>query len=72
VAADVGRVDAVAVDEGVGDGVPVAGMIAAAVDEEERRLALVAPDGVVQLQPLRGVEAGLGLDDGLLLRLPTD
>jgi len=62
VAAQVGGVEAVAVGEGLGDGVPVAGVVAATVDEDEGRLPGVAPDGVVQLQALRGVVAGLGFD----------
>ena len=40
------------IDERIGDEVPVASVVAAAVDEEERRLRFVAPDGVVQLQAL--------------------
>jgi hypothetical protein len=46
-------------------------MVAAAVDEQTRRLVLVAPDGVVELQPLRLVETGfgLGLDNGLPLSI---
>jgi hypothetical protein len=50
------------VQQGLGDEVPVAGVVAAAVDEQQRGLALVAPDGVVELQPLRCVEPGLRLD----------
>jgi hypothetical protein len=52
VAAQVRRVEAVVFDERVGDGVPVADVVAAAVDQQAGRLALVAPDDVVELQPL--------------------
>jgi hypothetical protein len=50
-------------DERVGDGVPVARVVAAAVDEQARRLALVSPDGVVEPQPLRLVVARFRFDD---------
>ena len=58
----VGRVEAVVIGERVRDGVPVAGVVAAAVDEERGRLRFVAPDDVVQLQPLRREVARLRFD----------
>jgi len=62
VTAQVGRVATVALDQRLGDGVPVAGVVAAAVDQYERWLALVAPDDVVELEALGAVEAGLRFD----------
>ncbi len=62
VAAQVGRVEAVALHQGVCNTVPVAGVVAPAVDQQHRRLRLVAPHGVVQLQTLRVVVAGFRFD----------
>lgn len=58
-AAQVRCVDAVIVDEGCCYRVPVARVVAAAMDEEERRLRLVAPNGIVELEALRFVVARL-------------
>jgi len=62
VAAQVRRVDTVLVEQRLRDVVPVADVVAAAVDQQQRRLRFVAPDGVVQLQPLRVVVARFGFD----------
>ena len=56
VAAQVGREDVPVVAQPLGDPVPVAAVVAAAVHEHERRRALVAPVDVVQAQALRHVE----------------
>ncbi len=66
VAAQVDGVDGVVVLEGEGHTVPVAGVVAAAVDEEQGRVGLVAPDDVVQLESLRLVVARFGFHRALL------
>jgi hypothetical protein len=72
VAAQVGREDPVLPYKRVRDGVPVAGVVAAAVDEEQRRLRFVAPDSVVEPEALRVVVAGRGFYGGLRSFLATD
>ena len=62
VAAKVRRVDGIAVDETFGDEVPVAGVVLAAVDQEQRRLTAIAPDDVVELHALRFVIIGAWFD----------
>src|SRR5581483_1146238 len=46
--------------EGLGHPIPVAAVVAAAVHQQERRRAGIAPVDVVEAQPLREVDAGRG------------
>src|SRR3546814_5296771 len=52
-----------------GDPVPVAAMVAAAVDEQQWRGAAIAPVDIVQLQPLRyeAVRGGAGTCHRIIL-----
>src|SRR3546814_6910851 len=65
----VGCEDMIAGRQLFGDPVPVAAMVAAAVDEQQRRGAAIAPIDIVKLQPLRdeAVRGGAGTCHRIIL-----
>ena len=65
-AAKVRRDDMVAIAKPFGDPVPVAAMVAPAVDQQQRGRGLVAPVDIVQSQALRVIEVGRRALHGVL------
>jgi len=68
-AAQIGRDDVVMVAQPFGDPVPVAAMVAAAVDEQQGRCARIAPIDIMELEPLRdkAVRGGAGTCHRIIL-----
>ena len=56
----------VAVAQALGDPVPVAAVVPAAVNQQQGRRAFVSPVDVVQSNPLRKIEVGRGAFHGAL------
>ena len=63
--AQVDRIDAEPIDQAVGNAVPVSRVISSAVDENDRRQALIAPNDVMEAKTLRRVVARLWLRQGV-------